>query len=298
MHLDPAGGANVTWTSDNGGGHIEFACQNSGPSAFAGAPDLNGCYGPTDMSVTKTDSPDPVAPGGTITYHITATNNGTTAMPATTSGVKVTDTLPAQVTFVSATPTKGTCSGTATVTCDFGIMPSGASASVDIVAKVSAGATGTISNTATVSAATADPNATNNSATAATTVTTPTAADLAVQITDTPDPVRRNQNLTYSVAVTNAGPASAANVTADDQLPKDISFVSVTSSQGTCTFVSKTKIVKCTLGTLASGQTVTITIVVKPTKAGTLTDSVKVASTTSDPNLTNNADSETTTVQR
>jgi hypothetical protein len=44
VHLDPAGGANVAWTSDNGGNHIGFACQDSGPSAFAGAPDLNGCY--------------------------------------------------------------------------------------------------------------------------------------------------------------------------------------------------------------------------------------------------------------
>jgi len=44
VHLDPAGGANVAWTSDNGGNHIGFACQDSGPSAFAGMPDLNGCY--------------------------------------------------------------------------------------------------------------------------------------------------------------------------------------------------------------------------------------------------------------
>jgi uncharacterized repeat protein (TIGR01451 family) len=168
-HLDPAGGGNITWTSDNGGNHIGFACQNSGASAFAGAPDLNGCYGPTDMSVTKTDSPDPVAPGGTLTYHLTVTNNGTPAMPATTSGVTLTDILPAGVTFVSVTPSTGTCSGTRTVVCNLGIFPSGAAATVDIVV-TAPNTSGTITNTASVSAATTDPTPGNNTATAMTTV--------------------------------------------------------------------------------------------------------------------------------
>jgi uncharacterized repeat protein (TIGR01451 family) len=169
VHLDPAGGANVTWTSDNGGNHIGFACQNSGASALAGAPDLNGCYGPTDMSITKTDSPDPVAPGGMLTYHLTVTNNGMPTMPATTSGVVLTDVLPAGVTLVSATPSSGTCSGTSTVTCNLGIFPSGVAATVDIVVNAP-NTSGTITNTATVAAATTDPNVSNNTATQMTTV--------------------------------------------------------------------------------------------------------------------------------
>jgi uncharacterized repeat protein (TIGR01451 family) len=170
VHLDPAGGANVTWTSDDGGNHIGFACQNSGASAIAGAPDLNGCYGPTDMSITKTDSPDPVAPGGTLTYHLTVTNNGTPAMPATTSGVTLTDVLPAGVTLVSATPSSGSCSGTSTITCSLGIFPSGATATVDIVVTVASNASGTLTNTASVAALTSDPTPGNNTATAVTTI--------------------------------------------------------------------------------------------------------------------------------
>jgi uncharacterized repeat protein (TIGR01451 family) len=170
VHLDPAGGANIVWTSDNGGNHIGFACQNSGSSAIAGAPDLNGCYGPTDMSITKTASPDPVAPGGTLTYHLTVTNNGMPAMPATTSGVTLTDVLPAGVTFVSATPSSGSCSGTSTVTCNLGIFPSGATATVDIVVTVVTNASGTLTNTAAVAATTSDPDISNNTATATTTV--------------------------------------------------------------------------------------------------------------------------------
>jgi uncharacterized repeat protein (TIGR01451 family) len=180
--IDPAGGANATWTANSPGSQrVEFVCQNAGRSVFDGvnAPEpfagdgsaiLNGCYGPTDMSITKTDSPDPVAPGGTLTYHLTVTNNGTPAMPATTSGVTVTDVLPAGVTFVSATASSGICSGTSTVTCNLGIFPSGAVATVDIVVTVASNATGTITNTASVAAATSDPNPGNNTASAMTTV--------------------------------------------------------------------------------------------------------------------------------
>jgi uncharacterized repeat protein (TIGR01451 family) len=177
--IDPAGGANGDWTANANPStrRVEFACQNSGRSVFDGpnAPEpfaggnavLNGCYGPTDMSVTKTDSPDPVGPGGTLTYHLTVTNNGTPAMPATTSGVTLTDVLPAGVTFVSATPSSGTCSGTSTVVCRLGIFPSGATATIDIVV-TAPNTLAVLENTATVAAATTDPMPENNTATVVT----------------------------------------------------------------------------------------------------------------------------------
>jgi uncharacterized repeat protein (TIGR01451 family) len=174
--LDPAGGVNAVWTDSitPSGKVIQFTCQNSGPSSIAGAPNLNGCYGPADVSITKTDSQDPVSAGGTLTYHLTVTNNGTPAMPATTSGVTVTDVLPAGVTLVSATPSTGTCSGTGTITCDLGIFPSAATATIDIVVQVAADKTGTLTNTATVAALTNDPSPGNNTATEVTSVAAPT----------------------------------------------------------------------------------------------------------------------------
>jgi len=92
-------------------------------------------------------------------------------MPATTSGVTITDVLPAGVSLVSATPSRGTCSGTSTVTCDLGIFPSAATATVDIVVQVAANASGTLTNTATVAALTNDPSPDNNTATEVTSVT-------------------------------------------------------------------------------------------------------------------------------
>jgi len=286
VHVDPAGGANVTWTKDLGGQRIFFACQNSGASAFAGAPDLNGCYGPTDMSITKTDSPDPIMQDRDLTYHLTVTNNGAASLPATTSGVTLTDPLPAGVVLVSATPSRGSCSGTTTVTCQLGIFPSGANATVDIVAHVSATTSGTLTNTATVSAVTSDTKTSNNTATTTTTVVK--AADISVTDTDSPDPAHVGQNLTYAIVVANGGPSPATGATLSVALPKNAGFGSVSSSQGTCSIKPQKALVTCALGTVASGASVTVTIVVKPSAKGTITSTATGSANEADPNTTNN----------
>ena len=248
------------------------------------------------MSITKSDAPDPVGPGQRLTYHLTVTNNGASSGPSTTSGVTVTDTLPAGVTLVSATPSTGSCSGTTTVTCALGIFPGGAGATIDIVVAVSPSASGTLTNMATFSAVTADPNAANNTATATTTVVN--GADLSITKTGSPNPVHTQQNLTYTITVHNSGPLDAAGTSVTDQLPRNTAFGSATASQGACSFSQPTKrIVTCDLGAIANGTTVTVTIVVKPpSKKTTITNTASVSATTSDPNTANNSASATTTV--
>ena len=122
-------------------------------------------------------------------------------------------------------------------------------------------------------------------------------ADLSVSKTDSPDPAHVGQKLTYTVLVTNNGPDPATVVTLSDTLPKTAGFGSVTTTQGTCTR-SKTG-VKCSLGGLASGATATVTIVVKPTQKGTITNTVTAAagSPTTDPNIANNTATQSTTVR-
>src|SRR5215210_7321028 len=123
--------------------------------------------GATDLSITKTDSPDPATQGNNVTYTITVRNTG--AGDAT--NVVVTDNLPSSsdIDFVSATTSAGTCDRTGnTVTCQLGQVDAGTNAVVTIVVK--AKKSGTLSNTATV-ASPQDTNPANNSATAATTVT-------------------------------------------------------------------------------------------------------------------------------
>ena len=117
-----------------------------------------------DLSIAKSDSPDPVNVRSNLTYTITVKNNG----PSGATGVTMTDPLPATATFVSSTSSQGNCTGTATVTCNLGSLNNGAAATVTIV--VTPTQAGGLSNTATVAANEADPVASNNSATETTTV--------------------------------------------------------------------------------------------------------------------------------
>jgi uncharacterized repeat protein (TIGR01451 family) len=124
----------------------------------------------------------------------------------------------------------------------------------------------------------------------------PLSADLSVTKADSPDPGHVGQKLTYTIPVTNNGPDSATAVTLTDTLPKTTGFGTVSTTQGTCT---RTKTgVTCNLGNLASGATATVTIVVKPTQKGTITNTVTVTDTSpSDPNTANNTATQSTTVK-
>ena len=133
-----------------------------------------------DLSVTKTDAPDPVVPGSNITYTISVTD----AQYDQASGITLTDPLGTPTTFVSLTQNSGpgfSCATPAvgaagTLTCTLGSLDVGVSASFTLVVNVPpATSTGTtITNTASVDAsATIDPNPANNSASASTTVATP-----------------------------------------------------------------------------------------------------------------------------
>ncbi|HEY6151528.1 MAG TPA: hypothetical protein VIW19_13485, partial [Gaiellaceae bacterium] len=134
---------------------------------------LSVAAGLADLSITKSDSPDPVAHEGTLTYSIGVHNGG----PDDASAVKVVDTLPSGVSFVSATGTNWNCANTSgTVTCNRtgGNLAAGADAP-NITISVSAPAgtgTSSITNSATVSSPN-DITPANNTATASTVVRTP-----------------------------------------------------------------------------------------------------------------------------
>ena len=247
----------------------------------------------SDLSLTKTDAPDPVAPGADLTYTITVTNNG----PSSAQNVTVNDTLPTGTTFGSATSSQGSCAGTTTVSCALGSIANGASPTITLVVHVGPSvADGTvISNTASVSSTTADPTSANNSATSTTTVAA--SAELAVAKTDAPDPVVAGTDLTYTITVTNNGPSEAANATLSDTLPTGTTFGSATPSQGSC---AGTTTVSCALGSIANGASATITLVVHvgPSVAdGTvISNTASVSSTTADPTPANNSATSTTTV--
>jgi len=99
-------------------------------------------------------------------------------------------------------------------------------------------------------------------------------------------------NITWTIVVTNNGPSTATGVTIADPMPAGNTFVSATSSQGTCTGGA---ILNCNIGTMAAGASVTITLVTTPSTVGAQTNTVTVAGSRPETNTGNN--SATATVQ-
>jgi uncharacterized repeat protein (TIGR01451 family) len=123
-----------------------------------------------DLSLAKSNAPDPVLVGSDLTYKLEARNHG----PVASTGVTVTDTLPAGVELVSAAASQGTCNPTGPptptnrrVTCSIGSLANAATATVTIVVKVRA--PGPIANAATVAAVEPDSQMANNLAESRTT---------------------------------------------------------------------------------------------------------------------------------
>lgn len=119
-------------------------------------------------------------------------------------------------------------------------------------------------------------------------------ANLSLTKSDTPDPVAVGGTLTYTIVVANAGPDPATGVTVTDNLPAAATFISASSTAGTCTRAGTT--VTCAIGTLANGASATVTIAVSPTTEGTLTNTASATATETDPVPANNAASSVTTV--
>ncbi|NOT63452.1 MAG: DUF11 domain-containing protein, partial [Acidobacteria bacterium] len=100
-----------------------------------------------------------------------------------------------------------------------------------------------------------------------------------------PAPAALNSNLTYTLRVTNNGELNATNVRLNDVLPSGATFVSVASSQGTCT---GTATVNCNLGNLNVGAVATVTIVIQPPGRLTISNVAEVTANEPDGNLPNN----------
>jgi uncharacterized repeat protein (TIGR01451 family) len=116
-----------------------------------------------DLAVTATSDQSTLEQFSNLTYHVTVKNNG----PSPAVGVTVTDTLPTNAAFVSATG--GVTPSGSTLTFQVGTLAAGASATFDIV--VQPFQVGTNTNTATASSTTTDLNQANNTAAASVNVT-------------------------------------------------------------------------------------------------------------------------------
>jgi uncharacterized repeat protein (TIGR01451 family) len=161
---------------------------------------------------------------------------------------------------------------------------------VTLVATVTATTPGTKPNFGEVTSTTLDP-VLGNEVSPVTVDVAPT-ADVSITKTASPDPLDSTGPATFTLAVHNAGPQSAAGVQVTDPLPAGFTFTSATPSQGSCNAVGADNILRCNLGTIASGADATIAVggTLAPSTAGTiLSNSALVDSITGDPAPSNNS---------
>ncbi|MBK8285639.1 MAG: DUF11 domain-containing protein [Ahniella sp.] len=252
-----------------------------------------------DLSITKTNGVINVAPGGSTTYTIVASNAG----PSDAGGSTVADTFPADLTCtwtcVGAGGGACTAAGSGNIN-DTAGLPAGASATYTASCAISGTATGTISNTATVAApgGVTDPTPGNNSATDTDTVSPQ--ADLSITKTDGVASVTAGGTTTYTIIVNNAGPSNAFGSRIIDTFPAGLSCnwtCSNTVGSGCSTFG---------IGNfndavnIAVGGTLTYTVVcnVSASATGTIANTAQAntSPTVTDPNLGNNTATDTDTV--
>jgi uncharacterized repeat protein (TIGR01451 family) len=132
--------------------------------------------------------------------------------------------------------------------------------------QVTPGTSGDKSSTATVAGGQHDNNSGNNTATATTTVCATSCADLRVTQTDSPDPATTGSPLTYTFTVTNGGPDTATSVALTDILPAGMAFSAAGSTAG-CSEAGGT--VTCAIGTMNTGASTTVNVVVTPSATST-----------------------------
>jgi uncharacterized repeat protein (TIGR01451 family) len=202
------------------------------------------------LSISKTASPDPVTAGGTLTYTLDYTNTGNDDA----TGVFITDTVPTNTTFTSATG-GGTQSG-GVVTWNIGTLGAGASGSVQMVVQVNSPLpNGTLITNVTYGIDSNETAPVNGTSVSTTVGSSPV---LSISKTASPDPVPAGGTLTYTLNYTNTGNENATGVFITDAVPANTMFVSATSG-GT----EAGGVVTWNIGTLGAGASGSVQMVVR-----------------------------------
>jgi uncharacterized repeat protein (TIGR01451 family) len=250
--------------------------------------------GQIDLQLTASATPDPVPAGGQVTYTLRVANSGTIAA----DGVILSDQLPASVTLVGTTVTQGyvvPTLGGGTVRVNLQTIPAGSAATVTIVVTTGADSVGTITDTASVSSVEPDPNPGDESAMVATTVQAST--DIAITLHEDPNPALVGGELSYTMTVSNLGPAAAGDVVATLPVAAGAAFVSASSSVGGVTVPGAgAPMVVAHLGPMAAGAQARVNVVLRALAAGDLTETATVSSDDANTDPSGGTASVTTTV--
>jgi uncharacterized repeat protein (TIGR01451 family) len=256
------------------GGSVTASYTGSAPEVLR----LQAIVIQSDVAISQL-APTSVTHTQNATVTFTVTNNG----PDAATGVAATLNF-SGANFVSASPG---CTGTGPVNCSVGSLGVGGSAMLTLV--LNANTLGTITTSGSVTSTTFDQTTSNNNTPTANITVNPM-ADLAVAVTDSPDPVNATANVTYTIAVTNNGPDSSATPTVSATLTNG----TISSAPGCATTPTTAT---CSLATLASLGSANVTVVATaPNQGGTMSLAASVSSSTADLTPGNDSASQSTVV--
>jgi uncharacterized repeat protein (TIGR01451 family) len=278
---DPAAATIVNQATVSGGGD-----QSPGNNT---ATDSGGATAQADIQVDKRTTTPSVINGGTVEWIVDVRNGG----PSSAADVTLTDTLPGGTyDQVVVTPTQGTCD--TSVSCDFGTIVPGGTASVTIRARVLANDT-TLTNTASATTSTTDPDPTNDEDDA--TVTVANTADVRIVKSGGPANPAEGDPYTYTLEVDNLGPGTATDLVVTDQLPTQLVNPVVNAPGWNCNSPGTGGVLNCTLASLGSGASASDITVSGTIAAGAgavfFNNTAAVDTTSTDPNQGNNSSSTT-----
>ncbi|WP_436496329.1 DUF7507 domain-containing protein [Actinokineospora sp. HUAS TT18] len=240
----------------------------------------------SDVTVEKTTDTGTISAGDTARFTITVRNLG----PGTAYGVMLNDPLPAGITW-AVNPAMPACViADNTLSCDLGTLAANASVSVTVEGVTDAADCGTLTNTATVSAAN-ETNTANNTATATITVN---CSDVTVEKTTDTGTISAGETARFTITVRNLGPGIATGVTLNDPLPTGVAWAISPAVQG-CSITNNT--LTCDFGTLAVNGSASVTVegVTDAADCGTLPNTATV-SAANETNTGNNTATATITV--
>jgi uncharacterized repeat protein (TIGR01451 family) len=242
-----------------------------------------------NLSVTKS-GPASAPPGTTLTYTIGLSNTGI----LTASSSRVTDTLPAEMTFITyntALTVSFSQPDAHTLVWNLGDVAAGANGlQITVQGTISPSiAYGTLlTNTIAASTTAFETNTANNTAQATTFIGAP---DVAVVKTG-PASVNAGDTLTFTLAYSNAGNLDATGVVLVDQLPAAMSYLSDSLGTG----VQVGGIITWTLSTLSANASGSIEITARALTPGTWPNVATISGGPTEANLLNNVSTVTTTI--
>src|SRR5688500_13597945 len=242
-----------------------------------------------DLSVSLSGGSGTIGQGDVFNLFVQFQNAG----PLAASDVTVLVDLPLGLEYAG-----GGCAATPSVDirCDLGEVQA-MTAGIEIV-NVRAVDAGVHTIGATISSSTPDPDPSDNSDSLDVTVEA-READLSTTVTDLADPVKPGRTVTYMIEITNGGPSTATDVTAEvgwtTTSAGKVDLMGLSATGASCVVAAQQQ-VTCQTASLTAGDSIVIELPVRPRGPCEVSVTAGASAAEPDPNSANNTDTETTRI--